>query len=74
MPLNNSTSIGMIAAGTQAPSVNLDTTTTRATTPVATAPTALITRLDRQRGSFIRRWCTTMPDCESVKPVKTPTA
>ena len=64
----------MITAGIHAPSVNLDTTTTRATVPVATAPTALIASDAFHRGSRSRRWCLTMPAWLSVNPVNTPNA
>ena len=66
--------IGMSTAGIQAPSVNFETTTMPAMRPVVTAPTALIARLSRQRGSFSLMWCITMPAWLSVKPVNTPNA
>ena len=50
--------IGMRTAGIQAPSVNFETTTTSATTPVVKRPTPLMTALTRQFGSFSRKWCT----------------
>ena len=66
---------GISTAGIHAPSVNLDTTTTSATTPVATQPTPLIDRADAaSRGSRSRQWCTTMPAWLSVNPVNTPNA
>lgn len=68
------TMIGISAAGIQAPSVNFDTTTMPAIRPVVTTPTALITRLIFQRGSFSLMWCITMPDWLRVKPVNTPNA
>ena len=43
--------IGISAAGIQAPSVNLETTTMRAISPVDTAPTPLIAMWTRQFGS-----------------------
>ena len=64
----------MMTAGIHAPSVNFDTTTTRATSPVAAQPTALTTIEARQPGSRSRRWCTTMPAWLSVNPVNTPKA
>ena len=64
----------MSTAGIQAPSVNLETTTTRATTPVATQPTPLIAADARQCGSRSRKWWTTIPAWLSVKPVNTPNA
>ncbi len=66
--------IGMRTTGIHAPIVNLDTTTTVRTMPVAIAPIALTASLRRHRGSRSVWWCTTMPVCESVNPVKTPTA
>ena len=70
----NSTINGMSAAGIQAPLVNLDTRTMTMTTAVATAPVALIARPTLQWGSRSRQWCTTIPACDRVNPVKTPTA
>ena len=64
----------MRTAGIHAPSVNLETTTTMATMPVATQPTPLTTAEGRHRGSRNRKWCTTMPAWLSVKPVNTPNA
>ena len=66
--------IGMITAGIHAPSVNFETTTTRATTPVVKLPTPLMTALARQFGSFRRKWCRTMPAWLRVNPVNTPNA
>ena len=65
---------GMTTAGIQAPLLNFDTTTTRATTPVQTAPTPLITADDLQRGSRSRKWWATIPAWLSVNPVNTPKA
>ena len=54
--------------------MNLETTTTSATMPVATQPTPLITAETRHRGSRNRKWWTTMPAWLSVNPVNTPNA
>ncbi len=64
----------MSTTGTQAPMVNFDTTTTRRTASVAVAPTALMAMWRFQPDSFSRRWCTTMPTWDRVKPRNTPTA
>ncbi len=64
----------MSAAGIHAPLVNLDTTTITITIAVATAPVALIARPTFQCGSRSRQWCTTIPACDRVNPVNTPTA
>ena len=74
MALNRTTMAGMTTAGSHAPAVNLDTTTTRRTMPVAIAPTKLTVIRACQPGSRCRRWYRTMPDWLSVKPVNTPTA
>ena len=66
--------IGIRTTGIHAPIVNFDTTTTVSTMAVATAPTALTASFDRHRGSLSVWWWTTMPVCESVNPVNTPTA
>ncbi len=66
--------IGISAAGIHAPSVNLETTTTSAMIPVATAPMALMASSARQLGSFSLRWWRTIPAWLRVKPVKTPNA
>ena len=65
---------GITTAGIQAPLVNLETTTTTSTTPVAMQPTTLMTRPRCQFGSRRRRWWRTMPAWLRVKPVNTPTA
>ena len=54
--------------------MNLETTTTTITMPVAIAPTVLMTAPCCQPFSRTRRWCLTMPACDSVKLVNTPTA
>ena len=66
--------IGIRAAGIQAPMANLETTTTVSTTPVAKAPTALMTAPSCQPRSRRRQWWTTIPVWERVNPVNTPTA
>ena len=48
--------IGISTAGIHAPSVNFETTTMMAIRPVVTEPTALITALRRQSGSFSLWW------------------
>ena len=68
------TTSGITMMGSQAPLVNLETPTTSRTIPVAMAPTALITSDPRQPDSRSVRWCLTMPTCDSVNEVNTPTA
>ena len=68
------TRAGINTAGIHAPSVNLETTTTMATVPVATHPTPLIAADARHRGSRKRRWWMTIPAWLSVNPVNTPNA
>jgi hypothetical protein len=48
--LNITTMSGISTAGIQAPTANLDTTTTSATIPVVVAPIPLIAADSRQRG------------------------
>ena len=72
--MNATTSAGITTAGIHAPSVNFETTTTSATMPVATQPTALIANDGRHRRPRRRRWWTTIPAWLSVKPVNTPKA
>ncbi len=74
MARNATTSEGIRTAGIHAPSVNLETTTTSATTAVAAHPMALIVNDARHRGSRSRRWCTTIPAWLRVNPVNTPNA
>ena len=64
----------MTTTGIQAPIVNFETTTTISTMKLVMAPTTLMAIPTFQRGSRRRQWCTTMPVCDRVKPVKTPTA
>ena len=54
--------------------MNFETTTTSSTMSVAHDPTALTTWLRRQPFSRSLRWWTTMPACDRVNPVNTPTA
>ena len=65
---------GITTAGIHAPFVNLVTTTTRATTPVHSAPKPLITVDSFQRGSRSRKWWATIPAWLNVNPVNTPKA
>ncbi len=60
--------------GTHAPLVNLVIATMSVTMPVAVAPTALITVPRFHAGSRSLRWWITMPACDSVNDVNTPTA
>ena len=59
-----------------APCGNLVTITTTETTAVKTAPKPFMTARGSHPGTSARsrRQCTTMPACEMVKLVKTPTA
>ena len=59
---------------TQAPWENLVTVMITSTTPESTAPTPFTTSDSFQPGWRRWRWWRTMPDCESVNPVNTPTA
>ena len=61
-------------ATSQAPWANFVPAMTSVTTPVATAPTPLITAERRQPDPRSFRQCTTMPAWDRVKLVKTPTA
>ena len=69
----------MIRSESQAPSGAFEMITTIRTTKVVTAPIALITIEWRQRGNAVEPFrpsasqCRTIPVCESVKEVKTPT-
>ena len=74
MPLKSTTIAGITMIGTHAPPVNFVIATIRVTMPVATAPTALITMLRFHAGSRSRRWWITIPVCDSVNDVNTPTA
>ena len=65
---------GITMIGTQAPLVNFVIATMMSTMNVATAPTPLITVLRFQPGSRSFWWWRTMPACESVNDVNTPTA
>ena len=59
---------------TQAPSRNLETSTTTSVTPVQTAPAALIAIDFRACGPPSRHQCATIPACESVNARNAPTA
>ena len=63
----------MIATTIHAPSSNLPMPTTIATTPVAKAPSALIAALTSQPRDRRRSQRRTMPVCDSVKAMNTPT-
>ena len=64
----------MTTSGTHAPLVNFVVATISVTIAVATAPTALITTPRCQFGSRSFRWWRTMPVCDSVNDMNTPTA
>ncbi len=64
----------MTSTTIQAPWVNLVTAMTTATTPVATAPTPLMTSRRRQPARARVHQCRTMPACDRVNEMKTPTA
>ena len=68
------TATGTSTITSQAPWVNLVTPMISVTMPVITAPTPLMTAERRHPRSRSRRQCTTMPACERVKLVNTPTA
>ena len=70
--MRTSDAIAMIEI--QAPPANLVVVMITATPAVAIAPAPLMARLPRQPGSRTRHQCLTMPDCDSVKETKTPTA
>jgi hypothetical protein len=67
------TSSGMATITIHAPPVNFEMDTTISTTNVVNAPTPLMAMPRRQLGSLTRRWCSTMPVCDSVNEVNTPT-
>ena len=54
--------------------MNFVTATTMSTTPVAIEPVMLMTMLRRYPFSRSFWWCFTIPNCESVNEVNTPTA
>src|SRR5450756_2305813 len=66
----------MAMATIQAPSGNFTTTITTETTAVTLAPVPFITARQRHPDAdcLRRNQCTTIPDCEMVKLVNTPTA
>ena len=66
--------IGMSTITAQAPSRNFVAARTTSTIPVTTAPKALMVALRCQPGVFKRRHRWTIPSCESVNEVNTPTA
>ena len=68
------TSSGTTTTTSHAPSANFAAAKMSVTIAVAMAPTPLIARLRRQPGSRVRRQWTTMPSCDSVIDVNTPTA
>ena len=68
------TRVGIMITTRKAPSTNFTDVTTTAITPVSTAPTALIASRYRQPGSRVRSQWRTMPVCEIVKSMNTPTA
>jgi len=68
------TMIGISTTGIHAPTTNFDTTTTSSTMKVAIAPIVFTTWPNFHPGSRSFRWCLTMPHCERVNPVNTPTA
>jgi len=74
MPLNTSTIAGIAMAGIHAPVVNFDTITVISTMPVAVTPSPLTTWPARQPRSRSVAWWRTMPICDTVNPVSTPTA
>ena len=72
--LNSRMMNGITTIGTHAPLVNLVTATTIRMMNVVTAPTPLSQALNFQRGSRSFWWWRTMPACDSVNDVNTPTA
>src|SRR3989337_2670717 len=74
MSVNSSISRAIIRIEIQAPWTNFVPTMTTVTTPVATAPTALIVRLTFHAPSLSLSQRLTMPDCERVNEANTPTA
>ena len=66
--------IGISRTTSQAPSTNLVMAITIVTMPVATAPRPLMTAERCQPASRSLRQWRTMPACDSVKLVNTPTA
>jgi len=68
------TSVGTTITTIHAPWVNFVAAMTSVTMPVVTAPTPLMTSRWRQPGSRRYHHRRTIPDCDSVKEMKTPTA
>ena len=66
--------MGISTITTQAPCVNLVMASTTVATPVANAPVRLIARTLRHPLHFKSSQCQTIPACESVNEMKTPTA
>ena len=66
MRQNDATSNGRMTTTIHAPSANLETATTTAVTPVATAPTRLIGSERRACLPPSRRQCATIPACDIV--------
>ena len=68
------TSVGITSTTIHAPWVNFVAPMTTVTMPVATAPVPLMIARCRQPGRRSRIQWRTMPDCDSVNEMKTPTA
>ncbi len=67
--------IGTMTTTIQAPAVNFVIAMTEKTMPVVIAPTALMTADRFQLGSSLKRnQCSTIPACDSVKHMNTPSA
>ena len=64
---------GIATITIHAPFANFVIVTTTSTTPVVTAPMPLMIALRCQLASFVRSQRRTMPACESVNAVNTPT-
>ncbi|MFI5591522.1 hypothetical protein ACIA5G_41180 [Amycolatopsis sp. NPDC051758] len=68
------TSAGRATTISQPPSPNFVAVTTTAAIPVSSAPKPLSAALPCRPRGRSRRQCRTMPNCERVKPTKTPIA
>ena len=73
MATNVAMSRGMISTTIQAPSANLVTVSVSSTMAVTTAPTPFTHMRHRHPVSFRRSQRQTIPLCENVKEMKTPT-
>jgi hypothetical protein len=74
MRVNSMISAGIASTTSHAPAVNLVTRNITVASAVTTAPVPLMIARYCQLGDRVRRQWTTIPVCDSVKPVNTPIA